>query len=86
MNKRSLNKLRDELLADIRTKLPSEQEYVDFYLSYCAGIKYLDESGAISTYRPYNGQLEPTYIDQLPLDSLVELLEELDKRIIRQGR
>ena len=66
-----LQKAKQRLLMEIRLLLPKVGE----------GIKSIEHNGTIGTYTVSNGQLNPfigfVTIDELPIESLAELLEQL---------
>ena len=75
--KEQLEQFRKEVLEKIQPLLPTEQRYVDWCIPFCAGIKYLGPGSEIGFYQAYPHQLE-LCLEQMPLDSLVSLLEKLE--------
>jgi len=83
-----LQQLRKSIISSITSLLPfNEQVYIDAHIIYCAGIKYINPSGRIGTYEPFNGQIVPATLEEMPTDSLEELLvfiqQKFHKKIVR---
>ena len=72
--------IKQALLAELRNLLPNEEEYLAIYVPFCAGIKYIYPDGRLGLFAASHDQVKPHYIDELPIESMVSLMEELEKR------
>ena len=77
--KGQIESIRKTIMAEITPLLPrlKDDHYVNIFVPYCAGIKYLEPNGRIAVYSCRNGQLEPWDLDDLPIESLTEVLAQL---------
>lgn len=74
-------RVRDLTLNMVRRVLPSQQQYITFYVPYLNPLKYIDENGNLSysQYAVDGHNMTIDHIDDLPLESLFVLYENLRK-------
>lgn len=76
-----LKQLRHEILRKVKTRLSflTESMYFNRTLTYCDTIKYLCSDGQIVMLEGKWGGLRPDSVDNLPIESLIELEDLLSK-------
>ena len=61
------------VLDRVRKALPQEQLYLNRALPYCSVIKWVEANGDLSCPNPQPFLLNPSSIDDLPIESLLAL-------------
>lgn len=78
-----LKEMRENILDEVRALLPGEQEYMNLSLAMMPTIKWLDQNGEISYPNGtglFPNTIQPSSIDEMPIESLAELLVALRAR------
>lgn len=77
LTKEQLASAKAEAISAILPLLSSEDTYVDLHVRYCVGIKHLNHNGGIGLYSTCCDLLQPMSLWDMPLESLLEVLEQL---------
>ncbi len=72
-----IEKNRKDLILGIKSLIPNEQYYINYGFKYCGCFKYIWLDGKITQYAGGYNYLEVSDLDDMPIESLIELYEYL---------
>ncbi len=76
--KNQIDNIRQSLLTELKDNWPNEQIYINCFIPFVNGIKYLYPNfGEIGYYEGRIGKLDPFSIEEFPIESLLSLRDSL---------